>query len=45
MYNLYNLEPKQSFLINYRKTNRLYKAMEIGIVLIIFASSFFWLFI
>ncbi len=45
MYNLYNFEPKQGFLENFRKTQRIYRAAEIGTMILIFASAFLWLFV
>jgi len=50
MYNLYNLEPKQTFLDNYRRTsnvlqNKTLKAAEALTLILIFGASFLWLFV
>lgn len=45
MYNLYNLEPNQSFLANYRKPARFERAMETATVFLIFLAGLIWLFV
>lgn len=46
MYNLYNFEPRQQVLNNYRKnTGIYYRAAETGVLFLILASSFLWLFV
>lgn len=44
MYNLYNFEPEQAFLANYRKTARLEKFFEVTTVFLILLATFIWLF-
>lgn len=45
MYNLYNFEPSQDFLSNYRKPARFERLVETTTVFLIFAAGFVWLFV
>jgi len=42
---MYNFEPKQTFLANYRKLARLERALEATTVFLIFLAGFVWLFL
>jgi len=46
MYNLYNFEPKQEFLENFRKNREVYKLIEeIGALTLVIVGCFLWFFV